>query len=163
MPNWCEGTLKIRGKRKQIIDFINNTLVKVNWNLDEEEERKELPINIVPDEYGEINIETETKEHYLYFKGSRRLFPTSTIDIWLDDEEEEQQVKYLTVKQAWDIDVDFLKKLSDENNVDLRIVGYECGMQFSHEIEIVKGNVIRDKEIKYNNWYWEVDDPSMGG
>lgn len=159
MPNWCEGNLKIRGKRKKIIDFINNTLVKVNWNWDE------LPINIVPDKYGEINIETETKEHYLYFKGSRRMFPTGNINIWLEDDEEEDQVKYLSIKQAWGIDVDFLKKLSEENDVDLRIVGYECGMAFSHEIEIVKGNVIRDKVTEYKgyDWYWEVDDPSLGG
>lgn len=164
MPNWCEGNLKIRGKRKKIIDFINNTLVKVNWHIDEKE-RKEYPINIVPDEYGEINIETETKENYLYFKDSRRMFPTGEIDIYLDDEEDKEQVIYMGIKQAWKIDIDYLQKLSKENDVDLRIVGYECGMYFVQEIEIVKGNIVRDRvnEYKGNEWIWEIDDPSLGG
>ena len=27
MPNWCEGYLKIRGKKKDLINFIENEIV----------------------------------------------------------------------------------------------------------------------------------------
>lgn len=29
MPNWCEGYLKIRGKKKDLINFIENEIVLI--------------------------------------------------------------------------------------------------------------------------------------
>ena len=37
MPNWCEGNLKVRGKRSKIINFIRNTLVGIDYCFYENE------------------------------------------------------------------------------------------------------------------------------
>lgn len=163
MPNWCEGKLKVRGKRSKIINFIRNTLVKLNYGL--VGNKKEIPIELEFFSDGYIrNIEAEDREFYLYFRDSIRLFPTGTIEFDLLDNEEDDQVLFFGVQQALDFDVDYLKKISEENDVDLRIVGYESGRRFTHEIEIEKGNVIKNITKKYGDeWDWEVDDPSLGG
>lgn len=39
MPNWCEGYLKIRGKKKDLINFIENEIVLIKReNLISEQE-----------------------------------------------------------------------------------------------------------------------------
>lgn len=34
MPNWCEGYLKIRGKKKDLINFIENELIEKEYVSD---------------------------------------------------------------------------------------------------------------------------------
>lgn len=161
MPNWCEGKLKIRGKRKELINFINNSLVKVTC----EENKKKIPLKLEFDEYGDmLPVANETKDYYLYFKDSRRLFPNEPLNFCLPHDEKKEKIIFFEIKQAWQFDIDYLQKLSKNNNVDLRVVGYECGGQFTHEIEIIKGNIVKNIVKEYGEeWDWVIDDPSLGG
>ena len=161
MPNWCEENLKVRGKRSKIINFIRNTLVGIDYCFYE----KEIPIELEFFRNGALrSIKAEDKRYYLYFKKSKKLFPTGTIEFDLCDNEEDNQVLFFGIRQAWDFDVNYLKKISKVNDVDLRVVGYECGKRFTHEIEIEKGNVIKNFTQKYGDeWDWKIDDPSLGG
>lgn len=161
MPNWCEGNLKVRGKRSKIINFIRNSLVGIDYCF----YKKEIPIELEFFRNGTIgSIKTEDERYYLYFKKSKMLFPTGTIKFNLCDNEEDNQVLVFGIRQAGDFDVNYLRKLSKVNDVDLRVVGYESEKKFTHEIEIEKGMVIKDITKKYGaEWDWKIDDPSLGG
>ena len=45
----------------------------------------------------------------------------------------------------------------------MKIHGFEKGMQFSQLIEIVDGEILQDKEIKYDDWDWDCPCPLIGG
>ena len=46
---------------------------------------------------------------------------------------------------------------------DIKIYAFEAGMEFNQDIEIIKGKIIKDKEIKFENYQWECIEPNIGG
>ena len=47
--------------------------------------------------------------------------------------------------------------------LDFRFYGYECGMEFNQEIEVVNGETTIDREIRFDDYFWECPDPTLGG
>lgn len=56
---------------------------------------------------------------------------------------------------AWRIEVEPLVQLSKEYNLDFKIYASERGMQFEQDIEIVKGEVIKNNVIKFDDYELE--------
>ena len=166
MPNWCKGVLKIRGKKKDIINFLNNGIERYGYPRDGEEYTK-LPLNIQYDELRDIFCEKTDEEHHswLYFKDSRRLFIEENIEWFFTyGEEDEEEVHALDIRQAWRLEPDYFVDISKKYNVDFKMVGFECGCGFTQEIEVNKGNLILNKVNQYGEDYnWQVYDPRLGG
>lgn len=40
MPNWCEGTIKVRGKKNDVISFLENEILKMRYTALFEEPKK---------------------------------------------------------------------------------------------------------------------------
>lgn len=155
MPNWCEGTLKVRGKFKNLVNFIKHGLKPVTFLGDDCES---LNIN-----ESDTYIWIDNIKHDLYLEGTRRHFcEPSYISLDVDDPEE-YAILLLPMRAAWSIDADSLQELCKEFHVDMKIQGFEQGMQFSQIIEIINGEIIQDKEIKYDDWDWDCPCPTMGG
>lgn len=160
MPNWIEGTLKLRGKRDNIKRFLDNGLEASSW-FDEESEPIE---HYVVDESGVNYIEYSFHDEP-HIKGTRRAFITGDY-VYMDDDE---GVVTLNIKQAWSFnsggeDLDKWQKISKEYDLDLRLYGIECGVQFCHEIIITKhGENVVENVIQYEDWEWECPFPNMGG
>ena len=154
MPNWCEGTLKVRGSFKNLKNFVMNGLKAVNI------------IGAVVSakvEMDETYLKMYDFEGSLYMKNTRRHFcEPDYIEIFVD-EPEEITTLLLPMKAAWCIDSDGLLALCKEFHVDMRIEGFERGMEFSQIIEIVDGEILQDDEIKYTDWNWECPCPTLGG
>lgn len=156
MPNWCEGTLKVRGTIKDLKNFVLNGLlpvtptgkVKKTLSLDGEDETS-LYISSVPDT--------------LYIKGTRRAFCEPDYIEVSSDEPNDKTILTMPFKQAWAILSDNLLEVCKEFNVDIKIQGFECGMRFSQIVEIVNGEIVQDEEIKYDDWEWDCPCPDMGG
>lgn len=156
MPNWCEGTLKVRGIIKDLKNFVLNGLLPVNpigtikesLSLDGEDETS-LYISSVPDT--------------LYIKGTRRAFCEPDYIEVSSDEPNDKTILTMPFKQAWAILSDNLLEVCKEFNVDMKIQGFERGMRFSQIVEIVDGEIIQDEEIKYDEWEWDCPCPDMGG
>lgn len=70
---------------------------------------------------------------------------------------------YFDFKSAWDINTDHLRIISRLYDIDFKIYAFEGGMQFNKDIEIIKGKIIKDEEIRFNNYIWECIDPELGG
>ena len=170
MPNWCEGILKLRGSKKDLVDFALNVLKRYGYldNNDYVTGASELPLNPEIDGYdlfieNKSMIENTPRYSWIYFKDSKRVFLNENLDWGFYGGENTIYVQVLDIKQAWDIDTEYLLKLAQEYHLDVKFNGFEMGMQFTREIEIVDNQVISDTTTEYDDYEWEVYDPRLGG
>jgi len=151
MPNWAEGTIKLRGRAENIASalkymFCDNTVtvtVKEEW-------------------YGETLI-FETTAPYFYINGTRRGFIETDSLVFVFGQD------FLTVelqdfKQAWAAIAKNYQEISSKFDVDIKIFTFEMGMKFTQEIEISKGNIIKNIcNDKFSNYGWDVPFSKLGG
>lgn len=70
---------------------------------------------------------------------------------------------FIDVKQAWGFIADDLARISQKYGVDFRIFATESGMEFCQEIEVINGEITKDRIIPYTDFMWEAPDPRIGG
>lgn len=161
MPNWCKGDLKVRGTKENIRKFLLDGLEPISKGFLNPEI---VETEIICDDTWEFSIKSETGAFYIL--GTRRNFIDGEIietDIndWEDDEEKVIVIK--DYKAAWGIYADNLASISEKFNIDFKILGFERGMEFNQDIEIIKGKIIKDEEIKFYDYKWESIRPHIGG
>ena len=151
MPNWCKGTLKVRGTKENITKFIIEGLHPVGFMG---EKHEKLSLN----EYGDIDS-NET----CWIENTRRGF-VEGVEVYLSEyENDEIFVAFFDSKFAWGISADELLKTCEKYRVDMKIHGFEKGMKFNQVIEIVDGIILKDEELKFKDYQWECICPNMGG
>ncbi len=148
MPNWCEGTLKVRGTKENLMKFILEGLHPVNFLGNEEEPLK--------NDCGYIACESNC-----WIEGTFRGFVTN-LDVWICDVED-IDIICLETKFAWGIDAEQLLDVCKKYNVDMKIYAFERGMEFNQDIEIINGEIIKDEEIKFDDYRWKCVCPTVGG
>lgn len=177
MPNWAEGTIRIKGKFQNVINFLSNELqavvkkdhgtvpVKVTkkYISDSKDERAITEyIFSVPDKLNEIY------EQHLYFKDSSRQFlftDSVSMDTYFDDDKEHVFV-FDDFNGAWHVEGDHFNELAKKYDVDIRIWVWECGLQWWS-----KDTYYRDGEEDHEDfgtedpdvWLWEAANPFKGG
>ena len=114
MPNWCEGKLKIRGKKSDLLKWLMECVAC--WKPD-------------------------------VIFGAK----------------DERDIMVLPIQSAWAMDPTPYQAMSEKYNVDFRFYGYERGMEFNQEIEIIGGKLTIYREIGYSDYRWECPDPDLGG
>ncbi len=162
MPNWCEGYLKIRGKKEDIVNFVENEIRLVK-SKDIFSEPEYLEIKMIKDSY-EYRFEHKNSfKEYLRLKNARRFFVESEeISFYYHEDE----VCYLTleIKQAWCIDVqELLVEHSKNYHVDFNIYASESGMEFEQYITVVNGELVKNEEKVYIDFWFEAINPELGG
>ena len=157
MPNWCEGILKIRGKKENIIKFIEEGLENVGLMGETINEKK-----ILDEQEDYLQIK---EDNTLHIKNTRRAFVYDKYgEIFLYKiKKKDICVICLDFKQAWDIDTEPLAEISVKFNVDFKIFAFESGMQFNRDIEIIQGEIIKDEVIEYEDYIWDCINPHIGG
>ncbi|USK43555.1 hypothetical protein [Cytobacillus oceanisediminis] len=163
MPNWAEGSLKIRGTREDIIKFLKGALQpllppgsEIAKFMGKEVENPTAEIT-----ENESYFEMKNKNGF-HIKGTHRAFIEQNIDWWFQDKHSEILV-IDNFKQAWGVDAGQLAELSKVFNVDIKIHAFERGMEFNQEIEIHKGDIIKDDEIQFKDYDWDCVFPNLGG
>ena len=151
MPNWCEGTLKIRGDYEAIKRFAAQGIQKTEL----EYEGKEFE---------------ETIFHVYdigYIKGTKRgLVQSDYIDIYGCDGQSGKGICAFDYRQAWSVSAAEWQKISQAYGFDVKIMAIERGMQFVQDILIVNGVIQKDTYTEYTaieHWLWECPFPLMGG
>ena len=152
MPNWCEGTLKVRGKTKDLKRFVLEGL---------------QPVGLLGDAKDALTIDKHGNcysDNTCHIENTHRGFVES-LDIYFEEDEEEIDIIALESKFAWAISASDLQRTCIKYNVDMKIYGFELGMEFNQDIEIVDGVIVKDKEINFDgkNYKWECIMPNMGG
>lgn len=150
MPNWAEGTIKLRGERQDIISA-----------LEEMFKNDDVVIKREKDNCDYVYMFFETKS-YFYINGTRRAFiDSSKFDIMM--EEDFGIIEIDKFQQAWAALPENYTEISKKHNIDIKIFTFEQGFQFTQEIEISNGEVIKDICKEYDNYEWDVPFAHMGG
>nr|DAW57233.1 MAG TPA: Ferredoxin-like domain in Api92-like protein [Caudoviricetes sp.] len=148
MPNWAKGSLKLRGKSENIASALKEMLLSNTVTLEVEYNGDLLIFN--------------SKDPYFYINGTRRAFiDQKQIEVWL--EEEFCTVELDNFEQAWSAIPENYQEISSKFDVDIKIFTFECGMEFTQEIEISKGKIIKIVCNEYDDYQWEVPFSNLGG
>ena len=144
MPNYVEGTLKVRGRSSDLQRFLTEAC------------------HAVSDDTGLLVFESDTILEGT--SGGFIVFNDSINDIFIiDDDDAYEDVIFFNYYQACDIQAAELKKLSEAYNVDFKIFGCEMARQFARDIEIIKGKILKNDYIEYEDYFWECPFPDLGG
>ena len=166
MPNWCEGYLKIRGKKKDLINFIENEFV-IAKSESVISGIEYIDIRMEDDGLGECRFEYESSYlKKIKLKNTRRFFIKSEELSFYYDEEDEGAICHITlwIEQAWAIIVQpLLVEHSQKYSLDFNLYASESGMEFEQYITIIDGRLVRYEEKKYNDFNFEAINPSLGG
>lgn len=148
MPNWAEGSLKLRGRSENIASALKEMLLNDTATLEYKWDGALLIFNnTVP---------------YFYIDGTRRAFiDKKQIEVWF--EEEFCTVELDDFKQAWSAIPENYQEISSKFDVDIKIFTFEKGMEFTQEIEISKGKIIKNVCNEYDDYQWEVPFSDLGG
>ena len=148
MPNWAEGSLKLRGRSENIASALKEMLLNDTAALEDKWDGALLIFNnTVP---------------YFYIDGTRRAFiDKKQIEVWFD--EEFCTVELDDFKQAWSAIPENYQEISSKFDVDIKIFTFEKGMEFTQEIEISKGKIIKNVCNEYDDYQWEVPFSDLGG
>lgn len=160
MPNWIEGTLKIRGPKENVLRFFEEGIGHCSVN-------SECPI----DELYKID-QGDEEDSFIYVsifkivwvKDTKRAFlEPQDFSIYLDIYSDDQAYACANVRQAWGFDTEDWAEISKKYGVDIRLYGIEGGMQFGQIIEFHNGETILNQGMEFNDYYWECPFPFMGG
>lgn len=168
MPNWCEGVLKVRGTKENLLNFLKNGIQRHAYMFDDKTGLKIqiLDLELQHEDGGSYFVKekklVDGKSTWLCINDTSRLFVTKDID-WYFCYEQGEYIKYLDVQQAWNIEESQFLKLSKKYNLDFKIKAYECGQQFSREVEIVDGHITQNVTNYYDDYFWDAYDPRLGG
>lgn len=168
MPNWCEGTFKVRGKIKDIrcwvkenlscykAEFVETSDNEGEWTYIETE-------NAIVDVFPELEDEFVVDIKYLAHinLSDRHFIKEGEYDCISNDNG--TAVLVLRFQSAWTIEATPFIEMSKRYNVDFRIYGCERGAEFNQEIIIENGKLKKDKEIKFDDYEWECPFPDLGG
>ena len=155
MPNWIEGTLKLRGESKDLKGFFD-TVVQPPACYFREPYKKE---DFIKCEYGDEDNLVEMKED-AWIEGTQRAFVNEDCFVEFGDGFE---TVCIPIRQAWTFVAENWKNISEKYNLDVRLYGFERGMEFSKEVEVIDGKITIDNEKKYEDWDWDCPMPLMGG
>ena len=165
MPNWCEGYLKIRGKKKDLINFIENEIVLIKRESIISEQ-KLVDIKMQDDGLCECFFKyNKSYNEFLYLKNTRRFFVESEeLSFYHDGNNDDISNITLWIKQAWGIDIHtLLVAHSKKYSVDFNIFASEKGMEFEQYITVVGGKLLRNEEKEYDDFLFEAINPDLGG
>lgn len=150
MPNWCAGTLRVRGTKENLTKFVLEGLQPVDYIGEGLEALK-------------MNDYSEVKCSRCWIKGTRRGFILG-LDVFIDDWNDEGKIAIgLDAEFAWGISAEELLNSCKQYNVDMRIHAFERGIQFNQIIEIVDGKITKDVEVKFDDYDWDCICPNIGG
>lgn len=148
MPNWAKGSLKLRGRSENIASALKEMLLNDTVTLE--------------DEYDGALLKFNNTAHCFYINETRRAFiDQKQIEVWL--EEKFCIVELDNFKQAWSAIPENYQEISSKFDVDIKIFTFECGMEFTQEIEISKGEIIKNVCYGYDDYQWEVPFSNLGG
>ena len=140
MPNWAQGSMRVRGEYEQVEKFLKE------------------------------GIEYNKQYDLYYIKGTTRGFIECNIydieDYFINFEEYNNEgivTMPFDVKFAWDCNAEQIKLISKAYNVDVKLRLFESGEKFSRKITVINGEIIKDKEIKYDDYNWDCPFPLLGG
>lgn len=173
MPNWCEGSLKLKGDPMDILRFINEGLnaYEYDWVLDKRSS------NVVDkSKWMSIVDNTDSVEIYfdrddIYVEDTQRAFINLVYtglakrELYID-KHKNPEICVMHVSQAWGFRDENWIEIAKKYNLDIRLTGIEQGMGFMEDLIITKDGEVTDLSPSYENYddfEWNCPIPFLGG
>ena len=169
MPNWIEGSLKLRG---------SYNVYHSEWN----DEKKEFE-SVAQDksqwmsfeEYAEGTYFSLLNNGWAHVDGTKRAFiSTDQHEVFIEKpnkldppDPESPVIVACEIHQAWGFRPEDWVAVSQKYHVDIVLYGIESGLGFDQTITILNGALVEDKTNdygkSYNSFLWHCPFPWMGG
>lgn len=169
MPNWCDGNIRVRGTYDKIVKFFSENLMALKRSGPPRFEIDDIAVKIRKDGDYYTSIEKpdgEGFEEEFWFKDSRRQF-IRVVNVELIDcgEDYLQEITCCVdgFHGAWCIDLDYYGPLAVEYGVDIKIIGFDKGMEFMEIAEFYRDGRVSEKTERFSDWDWECIRPNLGG
>ena len=162
MANWATGSIRLKGKAKDIVNFMDTGIEGVDYIG-----QKKLD-NVTKVDYVEGECAYEFKGT-AWIKDTRRAFiDTDTFNFWNRvyieaDDENDIISAAMPLKQAWEVSVEDFVTISKKYSVDVAIHAFEQGMKFEQDILIVGGEIKKNTLKNYEDYIFECSMPFIGG
>lgn len=169
MPNWCEGTIKFRGKREDIIRAMTEGLQPIDGAIEDSK-------IVFDEEYSEPDCLcfTAIQDELFWIGGTYRHFIDFNSKHYTASRFGSDFIIAIPFRAAWGIlasaysDRDGLDNFAKKYHVDVRATGFERGIGFKQTVEVNRnGEVLMDVTDDYGHSYarymWECEMPSLGG
>ena len=177
MPNWVEGSLKLRGKYDDIMRFFEDgiNVYHHKWGFEKDETIEtvldksvwlQMDKSVIsgPDGLRGCEICFSADEPFIYIEGTNRAFLDGDQYIYIYERKDSDAVAFMKIRQAWDFRDEDWVKITKKYNCDVRLWGSECGMCFERIVDISRdGTINKSLTKKYDDWEWEAIFPWMGG
>lgn len=171
MPNWIEGTFRARGGKENIKRFLMEGLTPVGFFGEYENISKEIYcddgdcLTVI---FKHTNNDNEIKDaKTLHIKDTRRQFIEDLCcgEISAFRKKSNDEFQFATnFKGAWSLDEDAFVKIAKEFKIDIRVNGFERGMEFEQLLEVGRNGVIRCQSvIQYDDYEWQCPMSLLGG
>lgn len=158
MPNWCEGELKVRGKKNDIIRFMEEGIQPMTPIAESLEKIKFTRGK------SSTYVMSTCKRKYLIIEAGRAFIDNFMIEFEnLESDETDIHVEAFPARFAWNISAEKLLDVAKKYNIDIKILGFECLTQFNQLVEIVDKKTIKNETITYENYKWDCPFSKMGG
>ena len=163
MANWCEGNMRLRGTKENIKKFLDNEIVYVSGGYHDTTENK--PEKEETEYSYTLRLPAEAYESFYVRNTYRNFFFTNQIEIYWPDTEPDKEVVVCIddFNSAWSLKEQGWADYAKKYGIDIRIFGFERGMEFSQEMTITRHGNVETKTTNYQDWYWECPFPNMGG
>lgn len=166
MPNWCEGNIRVRGTYIKIVKFFRENLKALKY--DKKGTIQDIPVTVREDSdyYTVIRKPDDDCQDEFWINGTNRQFINAKEIELIDDSDDEFQEIVICIdgfKGAWSIDLEHFGPMAEKYGVDIKIFGFERGIQFAELAEFRRDGTVYEKTVRYNDWDWECPCPNLGG
>lgn len=152
MPNWCEGWVKFKGPKENLINFIQAEFNGAHPVFDERFEE------IIPNILERSTFLYSLRRAYI----DSNDLADSNGAIYLG--EDGIGVFVAKINHAWSVDGQGYPELAKKYGLDIRGKCYECGMNFAEEFEYKSnGDEVLYNVHEYDDYTWECECPTLGG
>lgn len=164
MPNWLEGVVKFRGKYNDLKNFLEKELIEVDMDFTQNPPVSIISNQVTTDEYGDIQGISNSNT---WFKTFRRAYIDEmwSCSIYEDDgNSDSDKIFCANVKSAWDLTIDEVLEVANLYHIDVKGHMFESGMCFERDFEVDRnGNIIKNLDIKHDDYDWDSINPLIGG
>lgn len=172
MANWIEGTFRARGSKENVTKFIMEGLQPVSSFLCNEKIKRKIELD--DDDYIEISFELDKQDENSKKKDPDELYIPHTIRNFIQLEygcisvykckKNNDFIFATNYKGAWAIDTEAIASVAKEFQIDIRVNGYEKGMEFEQLVEVSRNGTVKcESFIQYSDYVWECSMPLLGG
>ena len=166
VKRWTEGNIRIRGKRDNIIHFLQENLIPVYELAGGKYEDRNIQIEENCGGYSLILKKDLDTSDRVFFKGSGyNLFVDFgandiEVDLSAGKSTNSDQVACLyEVQTLHNFDYEFMKKVAKTFKVDIRIFIWVSEIDWSYSVTYYRNGAFEEATRKYADWLW--DSPLM--